>query len=600
MSRWRRGGQQLVPVLSCLALVSNAACTSTSVVKLRGSTRIVASAPTSAPAEVEFSPECAALIDHAHEALPVVWPSFDDAPATMTCDALGRALEPELAARMSRLIDRARDEYLLAGCRGAEPGNRGPLTVTLESNYGISLTERWSSRAPGEPAIDQQSGQFLYVAAHDTLQALDLSRSRAPRVVGHASLDGSRPQLLLHGHRLLAITRPRAEPRPTHCEPGTACEFAIERGTLLSLFELQDRAHPRLLEQLALSGDFAYAVLVGSVAHLVTDDTASNRLGLRFDPKPPAAGAPAIRRAMAELHAANSLAIARAEPAARLPGVSRRTANGTFTPFEPACSAYTVTHGSELQSILSFDLETSSLARTLLEAPFGTAQLISGELALDPPRPANPDGAPPPNGYRFALSHAPAKFARSAPLPPRRPAVWGGHAEIPLDPHHTLDVRSEFTNLTIGDAYAVDSLVRIRVLGDEPGAALRGTAPPVPEARVVPPSDPFGWSAQSYSFGYFPAPRLLSIASDPLEATTDITKQSPSVLSVFAVSSRAVTPLTVIRHYPFALPRTDEPRPEAVFIERGMLYDVTEEAVYVWDPSRPTLAPTRIAFAATP
>jgi hypothetical protein len=61
-----------------------------------------------------------------------------------------------------------------------------------------------------------------------------------------------------------------------------------------------------------------------------------------------------------------------------------------------------------------------------------------------------------------------------------------------------------------------------------------------------------------------------------------------------------VTPLAVIQHAPFALPRTDDPRPEAVFVERGLLFDVTEEALYVWNPAKPNVAVTRVPLSAAP
>jgi hypothetical protein len=300
---------------------------------------------------------------------------------------------------------------------------------------------------------------------------------------------------------------------------------------------------------------------------------------------------------MAELHAANSIAIARAEPAARLPSISRRAGDGAFAPFEPPCTAYTVTHGAELQSILSFDLETGSLARTLLEAPFGSAELVSGRLALDPPR-EHRSRAGRTSAYRFSLSRAPATLALgTTPSSPGSPsAVWGADGEIPLDPRHTLALHCQSTNVTINDAYALDSELRARVLGgEEPGSAL-----PRLEARVVPASDPFAWSAQDYSFGYFAPQRLLAIVSDPYVPTRDIAQQSPSVLSLFAVSTRGVAPLAVIRHEPFAVSRTDEPRPEAVFVERGLLFDVTEEALYVWNPALPSVQATRIPLSTAP
>ena len=590
MSKWQRHGE-LGRAFSCIALMGIAACTSAGVVKLSGSVRIVTTVTMPDSAEVELSRECAALLD----AAPAASPTFADSPVPTSCDALGRALEPELVTRMTSVLERIRDEYLVAGCQGAEPGQRGPRTVSLVQASSWSLTERWSSRANGEPAMAQTIGQFLYVAAHGTLQALNLSRPNAPRVVGRAALDGVRTQVLVHGRRLLAIARRHADARPAYCEPGTACDFAEDRGTLLSLFEIDDRARPRLIEQLALSGDFAYGALVGSIAHLVTDDTASNQLGLRFEPNSPAAGAPAVRRAMAELHAANSLQIARAEPAARLPSISRRAGSGSFVPFEPTCRAYTVTHGAELQSILSFDLETGSLARTLLEAPFGRAALVLGELALEPPRP-NPSRDAQIQAYRFSLSRAPATLAPSGPTRAALPVV-GGHVEIPLDSRHTLAfLRDEPSLINIDGAITLNSALRVRLLGgEEPGAAL-----PIPEARVVPPGDPFAWSAQDFSFGYFPLQRLLAVASDPFVPTTDIAQQSPSSLSLFAVSTRAVTPLAVIQHAPFALPRTDDPRPEAVFVERGLLFDVTEEALYVWNPAKPNVAVTRVPLSAAP
>ncbi|HKO50549.1 MAG TPA: hypothetical protein VJV79_22655, partial [Polyangiaceae bacterium] len=470
MSRRKRQGEQLGRVISCLALLSNAACTSTNAVKLAGPARLVTGATTPVSTETDVTPECRALLDADSAAPPAAWPSFADRPVPMSCDALGRALEPELATRMSSVLNRIRDEYLIAGCQGADAGQHHSRTISAILEMSTSLTERWSSSAQKRPAMAQRNGHLLYVAAYDTLQVLDLSRPSAPRFVGRATLDGVRTQLLVHGHRLLAIARLRADARPAFCEPGTACDFADDRGTLLSLFELQASAQPRLLEQLALSGDFSFGALVGSVAHLVTNDTASNRLGLRFEPNPPAAGAAAVRRAMGELHAANSRAIAGAAPTARLPGISRRTGSGAFAPFEPPCSAYAVTHGAEIQSILSFDLQTGSLARALLEAPFGRAELVSGELALDPPRP-NPSRT---NraAYRFVLSRAPAVLAPDTPSPPfPTPVVWVAEATIPFDSSHSLALRSESTLVTVGEAVAVDSRLRVSVLGGEaPGS----------------------------------------------------------------------------------------------------------------------------------
>ena len=597
MSRSKRQ-ERLGRALWCIALLASASCASARAVKLTGPKRIVSGMAPPHPAEHETASECLSRINSALVVTTAAWPTFAD-PVPTTCDALGRALEPELTTRMSSVLARIRDDYLLAECKGAAPGMRRPRNAQLVAESTVSMTQRWSSRANREPAIAQRSGQFLYVATRGTLQALDLSRPSAPRVVGRAALDGEQTQLLVHGHRLLAIARVHGKAPQTSCEPGTACDFAEGRGTLLSLFELEDRARPRLLEQLALSGDFTYGAIVGSVAHLVTDDTASNRIGLRFEPSPPAAGALAVRRAMAELHAANSLAIAEATPTARLPGISRRTRSGELAPFEPTCSAYTVTHGAELQSILSFDLETGSLARTLLEAPFGSAELVGGELALEPPRPANPNRGSPTRSYRFSLSSGPATLASSTPSPPAPSPVLEGvgvGAAIPLDPNHTLALRCEPTSLTVAGASVTDSRVLIRVLGSE----ASGAASPVPEASVVPPSDPANWSAQSYSFGYFPEQRLLAIASDPYVATTNIARQSPSVLHLFAISSRNVAPLAVIRHVPFALSRTQEARPEHVFLERGLLFDVTEEALYVWNPARPTVTATRVPLTRAP
>ena len=76
--------------------------------------------------------------------------------------------------------------------------------------------------------------------------------------------------LPLSGDRLLGIGRamPTAVARPLSCPPGAACPGENEPGGLqLSLFDVSDAAHPKLLDQQMLSDTYATAV---SDPHAVT------------------------------------------------------------------------------------------------------------------------------------------------------------------------------------------------------------------------------------------------------------------------------------------------------------------------------------------
>src|SRR6187551_823599 len=131
MGSSKRQGERLSRAFSCLALLGSAACTSASAVKLSGPTRIVSGVTAPDPAATETTSECAALREAALAPTPTAWPTFADPPVPTSCDALGRALGPELTTRMSHVLARSRDDYLLAACQGADPGQHPWRTTHL-------------------------------------------------------------------------------------------------------------------------------------------------------------------------------------------------------------------------------------------------------------------------------------------------------------------------------------------------------------------------------------------------------------------------------------------------------------------------------------
>jgi uncharacterized secreted protein with C-terminal beta-propeller domain len=96
----------------------------------------------------------------------------------------------------------------------------------------------------------------------DPLHVLDLSNPAKPVLRGTLTLSGYSSLLLpLSGDRLLGIGRAVAPEGGSECVPNEPCRtFVVPAGLQLSLFDVSDAAHPKLLDKHVLPDTYAQAV----------------------------------------------------------------------------------------------------------------------------------------------------------------------------------------------------------------------------------------------------------------------------------------------------------------------------------------------------
>jgi hypothetical protein len=199
---------------------------------------------------------------------------------------------------------------IVAGAQpGAVTGSKGAAAADFsETNV--------QEEGVDEPDTVKTDGRTLFVASSGRISAIDV-RSGKPALLGSLKIQlGVSYELLLHGDRLLALSRQVAVPLPRPTE-----SFApIPRPVASSLTEIDvsQPARMRVLRTMQLDGEYLTARLVGSTARIVSASAPITEL-----PLVPAIGAGAAKAAQE-----NRAAVRFVAPARWLPRYTVRNARG--------------------------------------------------------------------------------------------------------------------------------------------------------------------------------------------------------------------------------------------------------------------------------
>jgi uncharacterized secreted protein with C-terminal beta-propeller domain len=116
-----------------------------------------------------------------------------------------------------------------------------------------------------EADIGQTDGRYVYLAMNGALRIVEAMK---PRVVSSTRLSGSARELFVQGDRAVVYTSsgtPRAR-----CTYGYDCQFAGDgSSTRVLVFDIANRAKPRLVREIQLSGSLMAARRIGNAVHTV-------------------------------------------------------------------------------------------------------------------------------------------------------------------------------------------------------------------------------------------------------------------------------------------------------------------------------------------
>jgi uncharacterized secreted protein with C-terminal beta-propeller domain len=141
-----------------------------------------------------------------------------------------------------------------------------------------------------EPDVVKTNGSTVFYARGDRLFAVDVGGGK-PRVVGSLQLDGGwSHELLLHGERLLVLSRGGFvgidPPMPVVRRTASMIVQPFMQQTVLSEVAVGDPAAMKIVRSLVLDAGYVSARLVGSTARIVTVSQTPQRLGFRGPDEP--------------------------------------------------------------------------------------------------------------------------------------------------------------------------------------------------------------------------------------------------------------------------------------------------------------------------
>jgi hypothetical protein len=165
----------------------------------------------------------------------------------------------------------------------ASPAASEPSEVSSTNNQVAGVDEA---------DIVKTDGHYLYITRGSALIILEAWPADQLQEVARVALPGVAKNLFVEGDRALVYVSEQVSSsaqgglrRTTTCTYGYDCDFAGDgTRTRLSLFDVSDRAAPKLLREIAVSGSLLAARRIGGAVHTVVSDNAIRFDGLRYTP----------------------------------------------------------------------------------------------------------------------------------------------------------------------------------------------------------------------------------------------------------------------------------------------------------------------------
>lgn len=242
-----------------------------------------------------------------------------------------------------------------------------------------------------EADIVKTDGRYVYLAANGALRIVEAMN---PRVVSVTKLPGATRELFVEGDRAVVYTSRGSVRRP--CTYGYECSFAGDGSTTtISVFDVSNRARPKLKREIGLSGSLMAARRIGSAIHtVVADGDTGNPYYETWPQDMEMCGNPesVVRAKFAKMRAENERKI-RAK-ATEFPTL---TENGATAPMCDGLLQTSLRDGHAFTSIVSFDLtdDLSPATTASIQSRPGAVFASAGALylAVVHQRPARADGS---------------------------------------------------------------------------------------------------------------------------------------------------------------------------------------------------------------
>ncbi|WP_394847012.1 beta-propeller domain-containing protein [Pendulispora brunnea] len=274
-------------------------------------------------------------------------------------------------------LSKGSGEYDSAGGAGsggvpAPANDHGSPTNVSGTNNQVSGVD--------EADFVKNDGHYIYTATGSALHIVEAWPAKSMREVGKATLEGTPLKLFVVGDRALvysSVQKQNAAPSRLRSAPigggssgactyGYDCDFSGDgTATTLSLFDLTDRTHPRLVRTLKSSASLIAARRIGNAVHTVLGQRATTPSYRTYPEGSPKTEAEA-ERAFEALKIDNEKAMANLTMKDQLPTLD---AGGGAAPITHLLQS-TVPDGVAFTTVLSLDIANDS-------APLNSVTVLS-------------------------------------------------------------------------------------------------------------------------------------------------------------------------------------------------------------------------------
>lgn len=224
-----------------------------------------------------------------------------------TCGEVEGAIREAALREMNRRIDENFQQYAeqsgncweddygySAGAGGAGGGAPAPSSGA-GSEEGASQVSGTNNQVVGVDEADfvKNDDQYIYVVSDGALRIIDAWPAPEMHEVGRVALTGTPKKLFVSGDRALVYSSLAPENGPSgydygyggECTYGYDCDFSGDgTRTRITVFDLSNRAAPKLLREVELSGSYINSRRIGDAVHTVVHDARGGFEGVEYWP----------------------------------------------------------------------------------------------------------------------------------------------------------------------------------------------------------------------------------------------------------------------------------------------------------------------------
>jgi len=166
---------------------------------------------------------------------------------------------------------------------GVGMGRLGSVGHASRSPRKASSMSKTNNQVAGvdEADIVKTDGRWVYLAMNGALRIVE---AMSPRVISATKISGTVRELFVEGDRAVVFASKGAVSK--RCTYGYDCQFAGDgSSTRVLVYDIADRAHPKLTRTLELSGSLVASRRIGNTVHTVVADGDSPNAGYEVWPE---------------------------------------------------------------------------------------------------------------------------------------------------------------------------------------------------------------------------------------------------------------------------------------------------------------------------